>query len=400
MRWRRLDSSQRPFRALASPAHEVANLTRQLRDNEQIWAAFRDLELRVIAARSLREVANTVATELPRAFRRVDCAALLCLDPEYELSRLVEHGSLSLSVSPQASDPSPAALASSPSAECASGGAAKSCRPGAFRACSPQDLRAWFPRRPWRPWLGVIQPALQQRCFPHHRAALGSAALAPLVFQGRLIGCLAQGSADPAHFTPHAATDLLEHLAAVLALSVDNQLNQERLKLDGLTDALTGVANRRYCERRLQGEVERWRRRGEPLVCMLVDVDHFKRINDQHGHQAGDVVLKEIAGLLAQELRAADVLARYGGEEFILLLPNTTLAQGLAIAERVRERVARHGFGPRAASLRVTVSVGVAALGGVAEDSTEAVGEQLVQAADAALYRAKALGRNRVTAAE
>ncbi len=381
MRWRRLDSSQRPSATSASPAHALAQFTRQLRDNEHIWAAFRDLELRVIAARSLREVANTIATELPRAFRRVDCAALLCLDPEYELSRLIERGSLSLS------------------AESATGSAARGCRPGAFLACSPQDLREWFPRRPWRPWLGAVEPRLQQRFFPHHRAALKSAALAPLVFQGRLIGCLAQGSADPAHFTPQAATDLLEHLAAVLALSIDNQFNQERLKLDGLTDALTGVANRRYGERRLQGEVERWRRSGEPLVCMLVDVDHFKRINDQYGHQTGDSVLKEIAGLLAQELRAADVLARYGGEEFILLLPNTTLAQGLAIAERVRARVARHGFGLRAAPLHVTVSIGVAAPAGPSGNTSGAVSEQLVQLADAALYRAKELGRNRVVAA-
>jgi diguanylate cyclase (GGDEF)-like protein len=133
---------------------------------------------------------------------------------------------------------------------------------------------------------------------------------------------------------------------------------------------------------------------------MLVDVDHFKRINDQHGHQIGDVVLKEIAGLLAQELRAADVLARYGGEEFILLLPNATLAQGLAIAERVRERVAQHGFGLRGAPLRVTVSVGVAALDSAPAESNGPVDEQLVQAADAALYRAKELGRNRVAAAE
>jgi diguanylate cyclase (GGDEF)-like protein len=363
-------------------------------------------------------LAGIIATELPRAFLHVDCAALMCLDPEYELSRLVEHGSLSPSASPQTGRPWPAdlasipsaspqprhpwraALASIPSAIGASSGAAGYCRPGAFVVCSPQDLREWFPRRPCRPWLGPIEPSLQQRCFPNHRAPLGSVALAPLVFQGRLIGCLAQASADPAHFTPQAATDLLEHLAAVLALSVDNQVNQERLKLDGLTDALTGVANRRYCERRLQGEIERWRRRGEPLTCMLVDVDHFKRINDQHGHQIGDVVLKEIAGLLAQELRAADVLARYGGEEFILLLPNATLAQGLAIAERVRERVAQHGFGLRGAPLRVTVSVGVAALDSAPAESNGPVDEQLVQAADAALYRAKELGRNRVAAAE
>jgi diguanylate cyclase (GGDEF)-like protein len=229
---------------------------------------------------------------------------------------------------------------------------------------------------------------------------LGSVALAPLVFQGRLLGCLAQGSDDATHFTSRTATDLLEHLAAVIALSIDSQISHERLKLDGLTDALTGAANRRYCERWLQNEIERWRRRPEALVCMLIDIDHFKGINDQHGHQIGDAVLRQVATLLARELRAADVLARYGGEEFMLLLPNTTPAQGATIAERVRERIASHAFGGPDAALRVTVSVGLATLGTAsAVDTPATIAERLVQAADAALYRAKHEGRNRVVTA-
>ncbi len=375
MRWRRLFGPP-PHAHADTPAGELARLTRQLRDNERIWHVFRELELRVVAARSLRELADVIATELPRAFVHVDCAALLAIDPDYELTRLVEYGAFG---------PPPAE-------------APAFRRAATFLPCTAQELHAWLGPAPYRPWLGVADEALQQRCFPQQARRLGSVALAPLVFQGRLIGCLAQGSNDPAHFTPSSATDLLEHLAAVVALSIDNQVNHERLKLDGLTDPLTGVANRRYCERRLAGEIERWRRRHEPLVCMLVDVDHFKRVNDQYGHQTGDAVLKQIATLLGEELRAADVLARYGGEEFLLLLPATRREQGAAIAERLRARVATHDFRCAALHLTVTVSIGLAALDAGATPPAD-VAAHLVQSADAALYRAKDAGRNRVVCA-
>lgn len=363
------------------PNAAFSRLKRQLRENERIWGIFRDLELKIIAARSLREVAALVSSELPRAFLNVSCSSLVCLDPRFELARLVEHGSLS----------PPALGTAEPSDQ-------PVCPPGALVTCSTQDLAEWF-AEPYRPYLGRADRLMQRRCFPHYGGKIGSVALAPLVFQGRLIGCLAQASADAAHFTARTATDLLEHLAAVIALSIDSQVNRERLKLDGLTDALTGVANRRYCERRLQGEIERWRRRHEPLVCMLVDVDFFKRINDEHGHQAGDAVLKEIATLLAQELRAADVLARYGGEEFILMLPSATRTQGVGIAERVRERVAGHCFAALAGSRDVTVSIGVANLDAGTTDVPDALAEWLIQMADAALYQAKEQGRNRVVIA-
>lgn len=105
------------------------------------------------------------------------------------------------------------------------------------------------------------------------------------------------------------------------------------------------------------------------LTCMLVDIDHFKQINDRHGHQAGDAVLRQVAVLLGRDLRASDVLSRYGGEEFVLLLPSTTEAQSRAIAERIRSRIAQAAFRtPAGQVLAVTVSIGIAVRSGSARD--------------------------------
>ena len=159
-------------------------------------------------------------------------------------------------------------------------------------------------------------------------------------------------------------------------------------------DALTGVANRRVFFERLEAELARSRRHGNPLSLMMVDVDHFKQVNDQHGHGAGDRLLVSIAQTMARALRADDVLGRMGGEEFAAVLPGVSPTEAQAIAERVRSAVERQALdatqgGPQ----RATVSIGLvhsATLGADADMDT------LLPAADTALYRAKAEGRNRV----
>jgi diguanylate cyclase (GGDEF)-like protein len=221
----------------------------------------------------------------------------------------------------------------------------------------------------------------------------------PLVLRGQLVGTLNQGSIDSKHFTSDTATDLLEHLAAVTSMCLDNVVSHERLRWYGMTDPLTGVANRRFFERRLGEEVERWLRRREPLIYMLVDIDHFKHVNDRHGHHAGDQVLKQVAELLGSELRGVDLLARYGGEEFMLLLPDTSRADGSVIAQRLCGNIARHAFSIESEQrLKVTVSIGVACL--ESERSYLPTPSMwLFQKADAALYAAKQAGRNRIEVA-
>lgn len=168
-----------------------------------------------------------------------------------------------------------------------------------------------------------------------------------------------------------------------------------RLAQLAVTDGLTGLYNHRHFHERLALEVERSGRSGLPLALFMIDVDHFKRFNDAHGHPTGDEVLRQLARLLADGRRVNDFVARYGGEEFAVVLVDTPKLAAYQIAEKLRERVAEHVFpgidGGARAGGGLTISVGVAAF---PDDATDAEG--LVRTADAALYKAKAAGRNRV----
>ena len=363
--------------AVADTGDEVGRLKRQLRHNERIWAGFRQLEVRLIGARSLRDFMAVLATEFPRIFPSVDCVTLACFDPEYELTRLLE--------SPvQAQD---------------SGETGALDLDGSFVNITQDSLRTLFAGSD-RPLLEPCTSEIQALLFPNYPQPLGSVALAPLMLRDQMIGTLNQGSLDERHFTPDTATDLLEHLAAVTSMCLDNAVSRERLRLYGLMDPLTGVANRRLFEHRLGDEIERWLRRQEPLAYMLVDIDHFKRVNDEYGHHVGDQVLQQVAELLGRDLRGADLLARYGGEEFMLLLPNTTLVQARAIAQRLCGNIAGHKLKTAGNhKISVTVSIGVAGLAGGSQGVIQKPAAWLFEQADKSLYAAKQGGRNRVVVA-
>lgn len=174
------------------------------------------------------------------------------------------------------------------------------------------------------------------------------------------------------------------------------ELNQQ-LEAQSLTDALTGIANRRRFEAALEDEWRRALREGTPLSLLLVDVDHFKPFNDEHGHPAGDECLRRVARVLtAGSRRAGDLLARYGGEEFVLILPNTTSEAARTHAEQLRAAVADVSM-REGAPLHVTVSIGAATVDG--KDASGDAKTRLVQPADEALYAAKERGRNRVVVA-
>lgn len=160
-----------------------------------------------------------------------------------------------------------------------------------------------------------------------------------------------------------------------------------------ITDGLTGVANRRAFEDTIAAEVRRALRYSRPLALVMFDLDHFKRINDTCGHMAGDNVLATTAALVRQAARAEDFVARYGGEEFAILLPETDLAAGAKIAEKLRVAVMNYLFLHEDQKLPVTISLGVAELRAPLQSAPE-----LVRVADAKLYEAKRLGRNRVSA--
>jgi diguanylate cyclase (GGDEF)-like protein len=176
--------------------------------------------------------------------------------------------------------------------------------------------------------------------------------------------------------------DLVRALASQAAVAISNKQLEEL----SIKDTLTGAYNRRYFSLRLREELTRYERSGEPTSLVLLDVDHFKTINDRWGHQAGDEALRSLTGLLLNHSRKFTVVARFGGDEFAVLLPSTTKIGAETYAERIRGTVeSAPGRFP------LSVSVGIAS---VPEDAASA--DDLVRAADAALYEAKALGRNRV----
>jgi diguanylate cyclase (GGDEF)-like protein len=186
----------------------------------------------------------------------------------------------------------------------------------------------------------------------------------------------------------NAALERANDEKAKLLLELEER--NARLERQSLEDALTGLGNRRFLEVSLQREAERARRVRKPLSLAILDIDHFKEVNDSYSHQIGDAVLQSLALLLRSHARASDVIARYGGEEFVILCPDTDAAQTRGLCERLRSAVETHDWERLAPGLRVTVSLGL----GSAEDAASL--ETLFASADAALYRAKREGRNRV----
>jgi diguanylate cyclase (GGDEF)-like protein len=159
-----------------------------------------------------------------------------------------------------------------------------------------------------------------------------------------------------------------------------------------ITDPLTGLFNRRRFSDVLRREFAVTKRYQNTLSCLMVDIDHFKLINDRFGHDAGDVVLKEVAQSLSQNLREVDLPARYGGEEFAILLPHTPKLNAAIVAERIMNRIRLLSLDFRGENLKITASIGIAATSDVASSEPE----ELLRLADVALYEAKRAGRDRV----
>lgn len=222
--------------------------------------------------------------------------------------------------------------------------------------------------------------------------AMPSYACVPLIAQGSQLGLLYLSSHDDAFL---ARLDLVKTAAEQLSMALSSLDLQARLRVQSIREPLTGLFNRRYLEESLARELARCERRGMPLGLMMLDLDHFKRFNDLHGHAGGDALLSEFGRLLQALSRDEDIACRYGGEEFTLILPEADPITVQARAEAIRAGVE----GMRVTHLGqelppVTVSIGVAMF-----PQHGGLGESLLRHADAALYRAKHAGRNRVEAA-
>ena len=216
------------------------------------------------------------------------------------------------------------------------------------------------------------------------------------ILQGAIVFCWDYVRETSSDF-PIEAT--LATIANQTAMGLDREHLYGSIKKFGLTDTLTEIANRRYFDFVLKKELSRVRRYGQPLSLVMVDIDFFKMINDRWGHQAGDIILKEMGSLLKKQFRTTDLPARYGGEEYAVILPETDAATAYALAEMIRAQTEKQIFAPSIDKISVTISVGVATIefSEYLEKITEA---DLIFAADQALYRAKNFGRNRVEVSE
>ncbi|MEN9799696.1 MAG: hypothetical protein RL653_3393 [Pseudomonadota bacterium] len=222
-------------------------------------------------------------------------------------------------------------------------------------------------------------------------ATSGSMLAVPLVHKDTVLGVLNLERPAVDGFRPEEH-ELLQSVADQAAVAVQNaRLHAQTVALS-ITDPLTGAPNRRHLFQRMEIEVARAHRFGTQLSVLMVDIDHFKQLNDQNGHRAGDEVLQRVAGLLGSNLRKVDLLARYGGEEFMVLLPQVPKEEATGVAEKLRRLVSEtpDEYGPGQPLGRVTISVGVANLPVDATDQ-----DKLVDCADSALYAAKRAGRDK-----
>jgi diguanylate cyclase (GGDEF)-like protein len=346
---------------------QLADLLEQGHRNQQIMRRHQMLDLQFIGAGSFLELIDSIFHTFAES-SELDVVTLALLDPEYSIRRILVDLNFDLSELPN--------------------------------LLFLQDLSELGELHDHlqEPVLGHYVEQLHGPMFPEPMATPVSVAIVPLIRNGETIGCLNLGSFKPARFVPNMATDFIKHRASIVAICIENVINKELLKHIGLTDPLTRVNNRRYVEHRMLEEVGRTCRQGYPLSCMYIDIDHFKKINDEVGHQGGDEVLREVALRIKAELRLSDALGRFGGEEFVVLLIDTERNDAEAAAERIRTSIAELPLQLRSGiKLPVTVSIGISTLRGATQvGDIAAIAQEFVAKADQALYRAKAEGRNRV----
>ncbi len=351
-------------RALRS---QLKALTVEASKNEALLNKFLERELALLSCASLAELLISITEGLKQSFA-LNHIRLVLHDPEKQIRDLLLHSNTS-----------------------------EDCYPDISFVASLDEVAANV-KDIHKPWLGPCLSGRHSKIIDVCESK--SVAIIPLSPRNELIGCIAMGSNDAKRFTRDHATDFLERLAAISSVCLENAINRERIILSGLTDALTGYYNRTYLERRLNEEISRAARYKQPLSCLFLDIDYFKRVNDTYGHANGDRVLQEVANRVKSQLRGSDIPTRFGGEEFTLLLPQTASEEALQLAERIRKHVEASPIElDNNSPLRVTISIGVSQILAHQHPQLSGLGAKLLHEADNALYAAKENGRNRAVLA-
>lgn len=346
--------------------NRLKTLIEEAHSNEEKMRRLQILELKLLQTDDLSGLLTSLLDDYRKEYN-LDSVSLVILDPEYELQRLLD----------------------------SAGGYDHA---GLRLLQKDAELANYYGHYPEID-IGKYIPECHQDWFAPQEEALKCIAMLPLERHGKLMGSLNLASSEEGRFDRQHGTDLLERLASITSISLENILNQERLKRIGLTDALTGLNNRRFFNQRLEEEVMRALRHDTPLSVLFIDADHFKSVNDRHGHAVGDLALLELSKKLRGYVRLPDVLARFGGEEFVILLSGSNLKSAASVAERMREEIEDMSIPLESGHiLKLTVSIGVSELNFATEPLSDVaqVGEALLQHADDAVYAAKDEGRNRV----
>ncbi len=345
---------------------QLAELREEAARNDSILHKSQERELALLQADDIRSLLRTMINTFATSFSLAQVTVVIC-DPDHDIRHLL-----------------------------VAGGTQPEELPGllfvdALVGFAPQYANLT------KPWLGRYSTSDHQLIFSG-MSDIASIAMIPLVHKDKLVGSLNFGSEDQSRFTRDHATDFLAHLGLIASFALENVVNRARLLRSGFTDVLTGWHNRRYLQVRMKEELARARRDGSNLVCLMIDIDRFKQVNDSHGHAAGDEVLCELAQRIESQVRVSDIAARYGGEEFVVLLPNTDTDSGILLAERIRSSISSIPIDLRYdRSVTITASVGIACVVPDPEnDDFKTLGDALIARADVALYAAKAAGRDQV----
>lgn len=355
-------------------AKENKDLKRSLRlliskaeRNEAILHNFFNIELRLLSCIKLADLLNLILIDFKNVFH-ITSVNLILFDPEKAARDLLE----------QYIPPRPN---------------------GSLRFVKNQRLlKSIYPNNTMI--VGTPSKTLLDEAFPNTDIPVKSCALMPLTRQNFLIGSLHLGSNDIGRYTEHVRYDYIQHLASVIAVCLENCIHHENLQRVSSIDMLTKVLNRRSFEHEIVREIFRAERHSTPLACLFLDLDHFKLINDNFGHQTGDMVLRNFGKFLKKYLRKTDIVARYGGEEFAILLPNCNQQRAIKVAETLRKNLADRIFRTeQGLAFKVSTSIGASVFTSANTNLKEpdVISHYLLQAADKAVYTSKSNGRDQVT---